>query len=258
MNLNQVVQLGEHPITDQKFGDHCKQQLDQYGALSLVNFLSNEAISAIVAQGKEKQHLAFYSKDDHNVYLKNTDPQFAMDHPRNRHVRSSKGCITDDQISADSPLRTLYDSADFRQFLARVLGLQELHNYADPLSSINLHYASEGQELGWHFDESSFAITLLLQSPEQGGVFEYIEDMRDADQGEMNYAGVAEVLDNKRESKVISATAGTLTLFRGRNAMHRVTPVGGNTTRMLVVLAYNSKANVALSESARMTFYGRL
>lgn len=258
MNLNQVVRLDEHPITDQQFRDNCKQQLDQYGALSLANFLSNEAIARIVEEGNEKKHLAFFSKDDHNVYLKSSDPQFAMNHPRNRHVQSSKGCITDDQISVDSPLRTLYDSVDFRVFLASVLGMQDLHDYADPLSSINLHYASEGQELGWHFDESSFAITLLLQSPKQGGVFEYIEDMRDADQGEMNYTGVAEVLDGKRERKVMSATAGTLTLFRGRNAMHRVTPVGGETTRMLVVLAYNSKANVELSESARMTFYGRL
>ena len=36
--------------------------------------------------------------------------------------------------------------------------------YEDPLSSINIHYASEGQELGWHFDNSSFAITLLLEN----------------------------------------------------------------------------------------------
>ena len=40
--------------------------------------------------------------------------------------------------------------------------------------------------------------------------------------------------------------------------MHRVTPTEGHTTRMLVVLAYNSEPGVALSESARMTFYGRL
>jgi hypothetical protein len=52
--------------------------------------------------------------------------------------------------------------------------------------------------------------------------------------------------------------AGTLVLFRGRDAIHRVTPVQGDTTRMLVVLAYNSEPGIALSESARMTFFGRL
>jgi len=62
-----------------------------------------------------------------------------------------------------------------------VLDEEELHEYADALSSINLHYASEGQELGWHFDNSSFAITLMIQSPESGGTFEYVKDVRNAE-----------------------------------------------------------------------------
>ena len=50
---------------------------------------------------------------------------------------------------------------------------------------------------------------------------------------------------------------GDLVLFRGRNAIHRVTPTEGGTTRLLVVFAYNDQPGVALSESARTTFYGR-
>jgi len=49
------------------------------------------------------------------------------------------------------------------------VGEQALFEYADPLSSINVHYAGEGQELNWHFDNSEFAITLLLQAPLAGG-----------------------------------------------------------------------------------------
>ena len=51
---------------------------------------------------------------------------------------------------------------------------------------------------------------------------------------------------------------GTLVLFRGRNSIHRVTPVEGDLTRILAVLAYNSEPNISLSETSRMTFYGRL
>ena len=43
-----------------------------------------------------------------------------------------------------------------------------------------------GKELNWHFDNSEFAITLLLQAPEAGGVFEYVRDLRDAEAGDMN------------------------------------------------------------------------
>ena len=139
-----------------------------------------------------------------------------------------------------------------------MLGETALHEYADPLSSINLHYAAAGQELGWHFDNSSFAITLLIQKPHGGGAFEYVKDVRDADAGEMNYPLAGNVLDGEVAGTPLTMNPGALVLFRGRNSMHRVTPSEGPLTRMLVVLAYNAQPGVALSESARMTFFGRL
>jgi len=74
----------------------------------------------------------------------------------------------------------------------------------------------------------------------------------------MNHAAVADLLDGKTQPDVLTMEPGTLVLFRGRNSIHRVSPNESDTTRMLAVLAYNSKAGVELSESARMTFYGRL
>lgn len=258
MLFEDIVQLGSYPLSDDEFSRRCKEQLVESGALVLPDFISKQAIDQVIAEGIKKKSMAFYSENAHNVYLKPSDNNYDKNHPRNQMVESSKGCITDDQIDDESPLRTLYDSQELRLFLAKVLGEDKLFNYADSLSSINLHYADEGQELGWHFDESSFAVTLLLQSPEAGGQFEYVENMRDADIGEMNYSGVAKVLSGETQPKLLQIEAGTLALFRGRNAIHRVTPTQGDKTRMLVVLAYNAQQNVSLSESARMTFYGRL
>lgn len=253
-----VVSLDSFPLWDANFRSECKQTLDESGALVMPGFLTSDAVAAVQIEGSEKQHLAYYTVDDHNIYLTPSDSDYPAHHPRNRMISSSKGCITDDQVPVNSALRTLYDDAAFREFLCVVLGEAELHPYADPLSSINLHYASDGQELGWHFDNSSFAITLLIQEPAGGGTFEYVKDMRDADSGEMNYELAADVLDGKTPTKSLAMTAGTLVLFRGRNSMHRVTPTRGDRTRMLVVLAYNTESDVSLSESARMTFYGRL
>ncbi len=258
MELPEIVKLVDYPLNDPALQDRCRQQLDQQGALVLPGFLTPEALAAVIREGESKQSQAYYTGEMHNVYLRDPDPEFPEQHPRNRPVHSSKGCITDDQIDMDSPLRTLYDSEPFRNFLCAVLGEQQLFSYADPLSSINLHYAAEGQELGWHFDNSSFAITLLIQKPEAGATFEYLEAMRDADAGEMNFEGVARVLNGELRPRSLSIEAGSLVMFRGRNAIHRVTPTEGNRTRMLVVLAYNSQPGIALSETARMTFYGRL
>lgn len=255
--LNTILDLAVYPIDDPDFRAECRHTLARTGALVLPGFMKPEAVAQVKQEGLDKQHQAYYTASQHNVYLADSDPAFGDDHPRNQKVASSKGCITDDLIGDDSPLRTLYDSERFRDFLGDVLE-EELYEYADPLSSINLHYASEGQELGWHFDNSSFATTLLIQKPVAGGVFEYVENVRDADRGEMNYECVDRVLKGEVEVKQLSAEPGALALFRGRNAIHRVTPTQGDITRMLVVLAYNNQPDVALSEAARMTFYGRL
>jgi len=256
--LNDIMDLDQYPLGDDVFRQDCKRTLDKEGALVLPGFLRPDAIESVRLEGEQNQPLAYYTVDDHNIYLTPSDPDFPEDHPRNRRVASSKGCITTDQVPAGSALHVLYESADFRAFLCAVLGEETLHEYADPLSSINLHYAGEGQELGWHYDNSSFAITLMIQNPDDGGVFEYVKDVRDADRGEMNYELSGKVLDGDVKPQQLTIGAGALVLFRGRNSMHRVTPSKGNRTRMLVVLAYNTEPGISLSESARMTFYGRL
>ncbi|MCY7308793.1 MAG: 2OG-Fe(II) oxygenase [Rhodoferax sp.] len=255
---NGFIDAARCPLGDAQFRARSKRILDEQGVLVLPQFLTQEAVASIRRDGEQHQHLAFYTASRHNIYLKPFDPQFPAGHPRNREVASSKGCITTDQVPQGSALHRLYDAPAFRDFLCTVLDVRALFPYADSLSSVNLHFASEGQQLGWHYDNSSFAVTLMVQSAERGGVFEYVKGVRDADKGEANYPLSANILDGTVPVQTLTMNAGTLVLFRGRNSMHRVTPVQGNTTRMLAVLAYNTEPGVALSESARMTFYGRL
>jgi hypothetical protein len=258
MELNDIIDDTRYPIMDTEFRQKSRDTLAETGVLVMRQFLKPEAIDRVRCEGEDLRGQAYFCRQEHTVYLSPPTPEYADDHPANRMVTSSKGCITDDVVPSTSPLRTLYDSDLFQSFLCDVLDETTLFAYADPLSSINLHYADPGQELGWHFDNSSFAITLMIQEPEQGGAFEYIGGMRDADTGEMNFDGVRQVLDGELPVQQLQMDAGALVLFRGRNAIHRVAPVQGNKTRMLVVLAYNSEPGISLAESARMTFYGRL
>lgn len=257
MELEKIVDLGAYPITDAEFQAKCRTSFNQTGVLVMPGFTTQAAIKAIASEGQANRESVYAKTEEHTVYLSPPDPAFAPDHPRNRMVTSSKGCITDDLIPQGSALRSLYDAEEFRGFLCAVLGEEALYEYADPLSSINLHFAQKGQELGWHFDNSSFAITLMVQPPEKGGEFEYVTDVRDADAGEMSFDAVGEILDGHTKVKQLVVEAGTMVFFRGRNSMHRVAPNEGEQARMLAVLAYNSAPGVALSEAARMTFYGR-
>jgi hypothetical protein len=239
------------------FVAECRAELEAKGALVVKGFFSAAAIEAVVRQSEAAESEAYYARSSHNVYLTPPDASLDDNHPFNRQVVSSKGLIADDQIPKQSPLRTVYDSPEFREFLCAVLDIPEVHPYADSLSSVNVHFAQHGKELGWHFDNSSFAVTMLLQAPESGGVFEYVANVRDADSGEMGFEQVAAILDGEEPVSQLKFSPGDLVLFRGRDSIHRVTPTIGDTTRMLVVFAYNSEPGVGLSESALGTFYGR-
>lgn len=258
MSISQIVNTDAHPLSDADFIARCRETLDRDGVLVLPGFLRPEALRALRDESEAGMDQAYFCAQNHSVYLTPPDPALPDNHPANRQVVSSKGCICDDAIAATSPLRRLYDSDLFRGFVRGATGETALHPYVDPLSSINIHYAHRGQELGWHFDNSSFAITLLIQKPEAGSRFEFIKDLRDADAGEMNFDGVRALLEGETTPEVLAMEPGALVLFRGRNSIHRVSPNQSDTSRMLAVLAYNAQPGVALSESARMTFYGRL
>jgi len=257
MTLQHIVDLGLFPLGKPAFRATCKKTLDRDGVLAMPGFLLPRAIDQVRAEGRVHQDKAYFCTQDHTVYLSPQDPGFAPDHTRNRLVVSTKGCITDDIVPAESALRALYNAEAFRDFLCDVLGETALYDYADPLSSINIHYAKTGQELGWHFDNSSFAITLMIQPATRGGQFEYVGGLRDAAGDDMNYQAVADVLDGKTAVQTLTMAAGALVLFRGKNAIHRVAPNEGEQTRMLAVLAYNARPGISLDEAARMTFYGR-
>ena len=254
--LSDVIEGALHPIEAVDYAERCRHELEAAGALVLKRFFCAKAIRQIVEQSAGGEASAYYAQSTHNVYLTEHNRALGADHVFNRQVVSSKGLIADNQIPEASPLRAVYDDERFRTFLCRVLGISEIHPYADDVSSINIHFAPEGRELGWHFDNSAFAVTMLLQAPEAGGVFEYVPAVRDAEAGDMAYDRVGAILDQKEPVRTLEFDPGDLVLFRGRNAMHRVTPTLGDVTRMLVVFAYNERAGICLSDAARATFYG--
>lgn len=250
-----LIDTEAHPIHDDRYRANCRSTLRSDGALVLRGFFEPQMIARVVADSTARETEAFYAASTHNVWLTDPDPTLPAGHSYNRQVVSSKGLIADDQVPRDSPLRDVYDDAGFRGFLCSVLEIDEIHPYADELSSINVHFASEGRELGWHFDNSSFAVTMLLQAPDGGGRFEFVADVRT---DPAVHDRIDHILDGSEPVRTLDFAPGDLVLFRGHDALHRVTPTEGDTTRLLVVFAYNDRPGIGLSESALRTFYGRV
>ena len=257
MNPEKIFNQHQHPIQDARYTQYCKAQLDSIGALVMENFLSVDTLESLQNEAREVRPLAYFCSQNHNAYLLDSDHSLPDEHIRNLEQQSDKGCVPHDQIPDNSPLRTLYEWSEFRVFLESVLDVP-VFPYADTLSSININYYERGQQLGWHYDNASFAITLMVQAPEEGGEFEYLEKVRNKEAGEQGYADTEAVIKGSLQPKTLAMGDGALVLFRGRSSLHRVAPVISDHARILVTLNFNTEAGIMLSELVRTTFFGRI
>lgn len=256
-DLSALIDTNRHRLTNADWLAIKRDELDAQGAVQMRSLLQPEALADLQKEAAMGLSDAYFKPQSHNIYLDKGDDALPNSHIRNRRVTSSKGCITDDQIPAGSVLKQIYHHTDFISALCFILKEDALYPYADSLSSVNIHYARRGEELNWHFDNSSFAVTLMIQPAIAGGVFEYVRDVRDANKEEMGFIYAEAVVNGQQPANRLSLDAGDLLLFRGRNSLHRVTPVANESTRQLAVLAYNSQPGISLSETAQITFYGR-
>ena len=126
---------------------------------------------------------------------------------------------------------------------------------ACPVQGVSVAVMAEGSHLQWHFDLSNFFVSLLLQAPESGGAFQYAPAIRSSDT--VNYEAVQRLIYGASTDYVtLPQAAGDLSIFRGRYAMHRVTPVRGAKTRYMAVLSYEDQPGVVSKEASNLLIYG--
>ena len=252
-----IVNLQKHPIEEINYRKNCKAKLDLKGDLVMENFLTDESLHHLQSESRDLHHLAYFCHQNHNAYLLEPEPELSDEHIRNLDQTSDKGCVSHDQIPLNSPVRTLYEWSVFQSFLEAILS-NKIFPYTDNLSSININYFEQGQQLGWHYDNASFAVTLMVQAPDNGGEFQYLEHLRNFEKSDQGFAKTEDVVKGRLQCKKLNMNDGALVLFKGRNSLHRVSPVTSNKSRILVTLNYNTEPGIMLSELARMTFFGRL
>lgn len=257
-----VVDLQRYPVHQlnsergQELIVACRRALAEDGACTLEGFITPQAVTAMVGLAERLDGKAWRSDRAHTVYFQPVDETVPAEHPRAHQVRSAKHGIAYDYIPVDAPLRRLYESDDLTQFIAAVLEKPELYRSADPLDALQITSFHPGEELGWHFDNSEFSITVMYQQAERGGDFEYIPWLRTED--DECYGEVQKVLQGDRSNlKVLPSAPGTLAFFRGEHSMHRVTPIAGTDSRINSVLTYGLRPDMKLNDLTSELFYGR-
>lgn len=257
-----AVDLDRYPITDPvaraSMVASAREALATSGVAILDGFLRSEAVAAICEECRRLEAAAHHSVTLGTPYLELPDPDAPPGHPRRWEVRSSLAAVAYDLIPPDSVLRGLYESDDLLDLIRLMLDLPELYRYADPFGALNVAVMAEGDELGWHFDQTDFVVSLALQSSDAGGEFEAATRIRSAH--DERYDAVAGVLAGRTEHTVVSLPMrpGALMLFEGRHSMHRVTPVVGPRPRYVALLAYDTRPDTDSSDLLKLVRYGRL
>jgi len=238
------------------FLERCRAQLRTEGVCTLAGFLTTEAVAAVAAEATRALPSAFFCENTHNAWLEPDDGRFPPDHPRRRRLATNVGSVAFDRLPADGPLRRLYGWDAMTDFVGAVLDRSPFYRLADPLGAVSINVFRPGDAHAWHFDESEYTTTIMLQEAETGGAFEYVPGIRPADDGD--HGAVGRLLDGERVGiRRLPFGAGTLSIFGGRRALHRVTEVGGSRPRLVAVLCYNSRPGVTNSDEVRMLFWGR-
>jgi len=257
----QMVDLDRYPLanpgTDEwtTFVGKCRRDYEETGLCMLPGFIRDEALQEIATEANALSDKAYFCKSSHNAYLTEDDDAASEDDVTQRQEETFVGSVAYDLIPEQAGLKRLYQWDPLRDFIGAVLGKPELHRFADPFGACSINVHRDGGEHGWHFDESEFTVTLMLQPPEVGGAFEYVPMIRNKpDEKDI----VGRVLDGARDGVIdLPFTAGTLLIFGGNQTIHRVTRVSGDRLRLVPVLCYAERPGVMNSPEVQELFWGR-
>jgi hypothetical protein len=257
-----IVDLVRYPIDDvaraANVVEDAAMQLRANGVAILPGFLATPALANIVEEADELAPRGHPEDVPGTVYLGLPDESYPEGHPRRHVSRSALTAVAYDLFPDDSLLRALYEWDPLMEFVGSVLGRLPLYRYADPFGALNVATMHEGDELGWHFDQTDFVVSIALQSSTSGGDFETAPRVRSA--YDEHYEQVARVLKGAASELVqtIPMTPGTLMLFEGRYSLHRVTPIHGDVPRHIALLAYDTKPGTDSTDLLKLVRYGRL
>lgn len=256
-----IVDLSRYPIADTNSAESsaCTAQHRQdflaNGLSILPDFVKPDALQILVDEGNAVAKQAYFCRNTHNAYLTDDDSDLPADDAARRQEATFVGSVAYDLLGNGSSLKRLYLWEPLRHFVGAVLGKNEFYRLADPLGACSINVFVDGGQHGWHFDESEFSVTLMMQQPTIGGAFEYVTGIRGHDDEKKL---LQDILDGDRRNIVqLPFTPGTLLIFGGRQTIHRVTQVRGSIPRLVPVLCYSDTANRSNSETVRKLFWGR-
>jgi len=237
--------------------ERLRSDLAADGVAILPGFLTPAAVAQVAADVDRRLPDAHLEDVWGTAYLGLPDESFPEGHPRRTPLHSRTHVLAYDLVPADCPARVLFEWDPLKDFLGEIVDRGDLHRMDDPLGALNLTLMADGHVQGWHYDSTDFVVSIAIRASDAGGDFECVADQRTAD--DERYDEVAAVLAGEAGDRVAvyPMTPGTLMVFEGRNALHRVSPVRGDTSRVVALLGYDTRPGTSSSDLLKLVRYGR-
>ena len=242
--LKSIVDLEKYPIHDlnspviKKLIEKCKKELDEDSCSTIPNFILPESLAIMNAELEKQLDEVYMSKEKINPYLyAKDDPKLPNDHPKRTFMNRFNGYLNSDCFLKGSEMKFLYETEELLKFVSLCLGVSPIYRWADPLACHAYNVMEPEGILPWHFDSCEFTLSLMIQKPDKGGIFEYCPNIRGP--GNENFEEVKKVLDGDRSRiRQLKLEPGDLQIFKGRFTLHRVTKVEGDKSRYMCIPAY--------------------
>ena len=256
--LSTIINLERYPILNLQ--DHkgnrvlknCQNQLAENSLCLLPQFVTNQFIYELLKEIRENKSEAFYREHWRSAYGtgRSAVGQNAF------KTRASMTSMAFDIFSETSKLRALYQSEQFTQFLKKVLKKDSFFQCADPMVSCIVTICNENDELGWHYDPNDGVVTLMLQKSDSGGEFEFAPNSHPNEKFITEYEKA--IVSGVQENTILAdQDAGTLAIFNGSQALHRVSKVGKGQERIMAIFSYSDTPGYMFREDVRQNFFGR-
>ncbi len=263
--IDDLVDLDAYPLHEPESAgyraavDRARRQLVDTGCALNKDFVRPDALAVLAAEIEANKPDTHFSVQNMNPYFHTTmNPHFPLDHPVNTFIERSSGFIPGDSWAPGCANYALFRAPEGARFLADCLSIPALYCYADPLAGLTSNILDPGQQFTWHFDTNDFAVTVLVQEADEGGLFEYVPDIRTAD--DEGFDRIAAVLADRGEGVVtLDLRPGDLQIFKGRYSLHRVTRVSQHSLpRHAAIFAYTEHDNVIGRVERTQQLFGRV
>ncbi len=260
-NLARVVDLEAYPIHDlehpttQALIARCRAQLDESGCSVIADFVRPESLARMREEAHRLMPCIFRSEQRHNPYMTQEDSELPENHPNRYLQHRTAGFLNSDIIPQESDMLAMYDNDIMTRFIGECLGTWPVYTWADPLARCPYGVLGEGDYFPWHFDGNEFTVSVSVEQPEEGGVFEYAPNLRSVE--DENLKGVKRVLNGDKAGVFeLEWKPGYLQLFKGRYALHRVQEVK-NGNWITALPTYMTDPDTVNRPEHSKQFYGR-